>query len=479
MRQRKRASLGLLHCAVCLSFAVAVVSAHAQSPANWNAVVQSSSGTVQTSASYAVVDATQYTGDICAKIAAVFNEYLATGTTPTNGVVVDARGVTTQLTCSGNPWAPLWTTTNTSNLFTNTVLLPAATISISAAWVLPNRTHLIGQGPNSTVIQASGTSNFDMIDMGKETSGPCGPAGGPFDCPNIEIEHLTLNGNGKGMGIVNCCAQELSRVNDVSMTNVTTGLALTDEFSENSGPYSNLTISAVNSCVAIGPASGSTNVMINSRGVHGLTCVVGSSSSSKGAIMLDGPDNELEDITVSSATSGMDGILIGSKGPAEGNTLTNIVGASGLTNVIHISNATSAKQANGNGYCPFPSSPGAVNNVCDLTILGIAGQSGTNTLRDDLTNTTVTDLSLGMYSLGEYVGTNSASIGNSRLTTAAANTNTTPWLVGPAAPISACAVGALYSCTGSSSSCTNSSNVTATLWQCVGSSTGSTWAKIQ
>ena len=194
--------------------------------------------------------------------------------------------------------------------------------------------------------------------------------------------------------------------------------------------------------------------------------------------MIDVPDNELEDITVSSATSGMDGVLIGSKGPAEGNTLTNVLGGSGLANVIHISNATSAKQTNGNGFCPFPVSPGAVNNVCDLTILGVAGPSGTNTLRDELTNTTVTDPSLGMYTLGEYVGTNSVSIGNSRFTTAAANTNTTPWLVGPAAPTGTCSVGALYSCTGSSGSCTIST-VTATLWQCVGSSTGSTWTKIQ
>jgi hypothetical protein len=279
-----------------------------------------------------------------------------------------------------------------------------------------------------------------MIDMGEESqTGPCVPSGGSsgvYDCPDIQIEHLALSGNGHGMGIVNCCAQELSHVSDVSMTSVTTGLRLSDQFSENSGPYTNLTIAAVNTCLSIGPASAG-NMMINSRGVHGLACSVGSSSNSKGAITLDGPDNELDDITVSSATtspSKIDGVLIGSQGPAQGNTVTNIMGVSGLANVIHISNATNPHQQNGNGNCPYPTNQASVNNVCDLTILGIAGSSGTNTLLDDLTGTTITDLSLGMYTLGEFVGTNSSSIGNSRFTTAAANTNTTPWLVGATAP---------------------------------------------
>ena len=398
MRRRKRAGLGWLYYVVGISLAIAVVSAHAQSPQNWNAVVQSSSGTVNPSASYAMVDATQYTGDICAKIDAVFTEYLSTGTTPTNAVVVDARGVPTPSTCSVNPWNPLL---NSGNQFANTVLLPPGTITISASWILPNRTHLIGQGPNSTVIKASsGSSAFDMIDMGEESPlGPCVSSGGAPDCPDIEIEHLELMGNGHGMGIVNCCAQELSRVNDVSMTNVTTGLALTDQFSENSGPYTNLTISAVNTCLSIGLGPTHTGVgMVNSRGVHGLTCTVGGNSNSQGAILLDGPDNELEDIAISSSTSGMDGVRVGFGGPAEGNTLINILGGTGLSNVIHISNATTAPQMYGNGNCPYSyPTPGTVNNVCDLTILGVSGPSGTNTLRDDLTITTITDSSLGMY----------------------------------------------------------------------------------
>ena len=445
-----------------------------QTPVGWYATVQSASGAVTPSSSYAVVDATQYTGsDLCAKINSVFSTY---NRTTANGIVVDARGFSgSALICGAtSPWDNLLG--GGSSGFSNTVLLPAGTITIQKSWILPNWTRLIGQGPKTTLVTAASGFTSDLIDMGTETNpanNSCLIASGVWDCPGIVIEHLGIVGSGSGNGIVNCCAQELSRVSDVSISNVTTGLALTDMFAQNSGPYTNLTISAVNKCLVIGPAM-ATNIMTDTRGVHGLACSV-SSTASLAAITIDGPNNSLEDISISGASkTTTDGILIGSQASAQGNTLFNIQG-SGLKNVVHLSNHSATSVGTGN--CPFPSN--TVYNVCDITIFGVNAGTGTNAVQDDLTGSTIVDSTVAMYVLGEIVAANTSNIGYSRYTTALAtgDVNTTPWLVGPnAPPAGSCPVGTLYSCTGSSTSCTRS-GVAATLWECVGGSTQ--WTKVQ
>jgi hypothetical protein len=494
MHQVRTARWELLHFVVgTLLMSAVPINLSAQNPnpatpEGWNAAVQSS-GPLTPSPSYAIVDATQFQvkgSDLCATINTVFNDYYPT-VGAANGIVVDARGVSglaLQCTSGTNPWFNLISkeTTNQNYAFTNIVLLPAGTITIQATWKLPPYTHLIGQGPNSTVIAA--TSSFsDMIEMGQEnpaTNYPClvvKNSNNTWDCPGIVIEHLGLVGYGTGtsgtaFGIVNCCAQELSRVNDVSISNVKTGLALTDQFAQNSGPYTNLTISGVNTCLSIGPAM-SGNMMVNSRGVHGLTCSVIANNTP--AITIDGPNNTLEDISISTSASGVDGIFIGSQKPAEGNTLFNIQG-SGLKSVIHISGANVSNNVSGPQNCPYAIVSGSniVYNVCDLTVFGVARSGGTNTIQDELTNTTILDSTLAMYTLGEIVlnSTNSNytnSIGYSRFTTATASGNVAAWLVGSTDPSSSCAVGTLYSCT--SSSCAGA------LYECVGGSTN--WTKIK
>jgi hypothetical protein len=466
---------------VAVTLAITASAQNPQTPEGWNASVFSGTGNnVMPSPSYAVVDATQFAGsDVCTMINNVFSQSHYNGNT-SNGIVVDARGVpSSALNCSSgtNPWSNLISSGTSS--FWNIVLLPAGTIQIQATWTMPNWTHLIGQGPNSTVIQAASGFGSDMIDMGQASGLPCSSLP---DCPGIVIEHLGLKGSGAangGYGIVNCCAQEQSRVNDVSISNVKTGLWLSDRYAENSGPYSNLTISGVNTCLAIGPAMTAVSglkTMINSRGVHGMTCAV--NGNSPAAITIDGPNNSLEDISISTSSSGVDGILIGAQGPAQGNTLLNIQG-SGLQNVIHISNHTNGGTTGGLGSCPYYTS-NTVYNVCDLTILGVARFSGTNTVQDDLwccsNSASITDTTLAMYTLGEIVidgpSNNLNNIGLSRYTTAtaSANTNATPWLVGATAPTgTSCKVGTLYSCTGSS--CAGA------LYECLGG--GTTWKIIQ
>lgn len=480
MHQMRRVQLASLQFGLGILL-VTALSMRVSAQQGQNAVVQST-GPITTSPSYAIVDATQFQvngSDLCATINNVFGVYYPT-VGAANGIVVDARGISgTALQCTSgtNPWSNLISAENKygNDEFTDIVLLPAGTIQIQTTWVLPNYTHLIGQGPNSTIIQAGSNITQDMIDMGQASGLLCSSLP---DCPGVVIEHLELNGNGNQYGIVNCCAQELSRVNDVSISNVKTGLWLSDRFAQNSGPYTNLTISGVNTCLSIGPAMSGN--MVNSRGVHGLQCSVNSTSSA--AITVDGPNNSLEDISISSASSSADGIYVGSKGSAEGNTFLNIQG-SGLNNVIHISNANNSG-VSGPQNCPYThnrtSGQGTVYNVCDLTIFGVARSSGTSTVKDDLTGTTIIDSTLAMYTLGEIVGTNYTSFGYSRFTTATAsgNTNATPWLVGATYPSGSCKIGTLYSCTGSSSAC-NNSTATAALWQCVPVSGTPTWTKIQ
>lgn len=363
--------------------------------------------------------------------------------------IIDTRGISS-LACTladGNPWSGL-----TSGGMSNTVLLPSGTVTIAVPWVLPDDTHLIGEGPNSTTIQPT-YSGGDIIDMGSE-SPTVGFAcfSSIQDCPGIVVEHLALNGNGNtGVnGIVNCCAQEFSGVNDVKIVGVNVGLALTDKYAQNSGPYTNITMSGVSQCVTIEP--GTNGTISITRGVHGLTCSTTGTAGS--AIEVDTSNNSLEDIYISGG-SGQDGVLIGSNAATDSNVLLNISG-SGLGNVVHISSA---------------------NSSSDISILGVSRSGGTSTIYDQLAGTTLTDTKLGMYILGEPVQAGTInSAGYSRFTTSISS-NTQTWLVGPSAPIgSTCRAGDLYSCTGSSSACTNSASLKGVVWECLGG--GTTWVPI-
>ena len=461
-------------------------------------------------ASYSLVDATQFgppTSSICALISNVFNDF--NNSTVNSGVIVDARAVAgSQLQCTNqdpNPWNNLGGQDGQGNKkgpFSNIVLLPSGTITIACSWILPDHTYLLGEGPNLTVIAAAqgfnstmcqnngNGSDNDMIDMGAEASFQtmfhCSLVGAP-DCADIRIEHLALYGNGTVNGIVNCCAQELSHVKDVSVSNVNVGLWLNDGFAENSGPYTDLTINAV-TCLRIGPAITAppltAPVLAGTRGVHGLNC----RSMGSPAINVDGVNNTLEDISITGNGSG-DGLLIGQNGPASGNVLVNIQG-SGLGNLIHLSQETSAVYSNP----PAPACPGPVNgqnqtsanNVCDTTILSATLSGSGNTIEDDLvlpnqSDIFVADPNVAMYVLGEPVvgtaGGTSSVLGYSRFTTATRSATAPTWLFGTGAPTGNCNVGSLYSCTGTGCQL---GSVTATLWQCAGGNPGAgLWVGVQ
>jgi hypothetical protein len=116
-------------------------------------------------------------------------------------------------------------------------------------------------------------------------------------------------------------------VNDVAFTRITgIGLEVTNITAADSGPYSNLTMSNTSTCLQISAGNAPLPLLYTTRGVHGLTCSL-STTSPGPAISLDAPNNSLEDISIiGTSTSTQEGIVIGANGPAEDNVLFNIRG---------------------------------------------------------------------------------------------------------------------------------------------------------
>jgi hypothetical protein len=85
-----------------------------------------------------------------------------------------------------------------------------------------------------------------MISMGLNTGNAHCPGVSVYnDCNAVIIEHLGLNANSQPnvIGIANYYSQELSRVNDVSITGIGSGGIGLDLSGGNSGPYSNISVS--------------------------------------------------------------------------------------------------------------------------------------------------------------------------------------------------------------------------------------------
>jgi hypothetical protein len=286
-----------------------------------------------------------------------------------------------------------------------------------------------------------------MIDMGGAS-----PFCGNNDCNGVVIEHLGLNAGGQSVnGIVNQFSQELSFVNDVSITGIAatfTGLSIgsatAGQYAANSGPYSAIYYSGSGTCASIRGTYGT-------RGIHGLNCA-GSNSPFNPAILLDGSNNSIENVSISGYTG--DGILVGSRASAQDNILLNVSSPTGssLANVIHVC---------GTG----PNSTCNTSYVSDLTIMG-ASSAANYTIADDVTGTKLpfsTDQFVGLYVLGEPYPA-SSSIGNSRFST---SPSVPAWFVGSTQPSGACASnGSMFSV---------SAKITGTgttLWGCV----GNTWS---
>jgi hypothetical protein len=328
------------------------------------------------------------------------------------------------------------------------VLLPRGTITLctTCTWLLPNETKIFGTVRTQTTIAAvsgftGSDSNHAMIEM-------CSTL-----CFAVGIQDLRLDAGVQPAGntfngIVNLNANELSYVDHVSMHFVAgTGL-LVGSGAGNSGPYSNLEISAGGTgCTGCQPTASTACVQIinaHTRGIHGITCTANGTPNA--AIYLDGNNNTIEDLHFEGF---VDGILVGDQNPAAANVLLNVNGASGgstsgsIQNVVHICGSHSTGS-------PCPTTP---NAVTDLSIIGAENYSMFNktTILDDVTGTTLNntsgDASVGIYILGKVVGS-----GYSRFST---SPSVPTWGSGNATPGSSCTTnGSLYSNTAGSSGST-------------------------
>jgi hypothetical protein len=454
---------------------VAPLALRGQSQGN-NAVYTGSGSSTTVSGSAAFIDASAFastTVDICATLYGIMSP---TSYSSGVGSVIDARGLNStnsNLKCATNtsPWYNGTTYINKPGR----ILLPAGTIVIAYPWVIPDYTKIVGVGSGSsgaagvTTIQAGngmhGQATFSgaaMIEMG----GLVGSAGCSI-CFEVSVSDLTLDAQSQSIdGIDNSNAEELSYVEHVAILNVEgNGLFLSTNSAgggsgtaSHSGPYSDLLITAGASAVAATSCVKIYNAQ--PRDIHGLTCTAAGSSASNAGIYLDGGTVSIEDAYIAGFT---DGVLIGSETPlthANGlqdiyaDVLSNITGATPMTNLVHICNPSSAT-----GNC---SSTGF--SAEDIALTAVTGASDVNTIKDDLTSTTVTDAYVALYDLGELVQGNATNIGYSRFSSSP-STATPTWLVGTAtsptnASCSTVADGSLYSrgVTGGSGN---------TLWGCV------------
>jgi hypothetical protein len=410
-------------------FSISSITSHAQMAGN-KAVYDASGNCSPCLSSTATVDASVVNGsDVCQKI------YNALQSIPAGPKVVDARGINSNLTCTGTETP--WLKSGINAIVASTILLPARTITISSPWILPDGTRLIGQGTGTantvqTVLQAPLNFSGTMIKMGDNVY--C-PAAGHI-CHGISIEDLILDGGGQGVGgILNTNSQELSYVNHVKLYQIM-GIGLSVSTSaQNSGPYTNITFDTGNLAPTLSTGCAQISGLTGTRGIHGLTCI-SSTISPAAAVYLDSSNNSIEDVLIEGFT---DGIRVGSQGAARSNILFNIDGdtsqitatqAPATIAVIHIS-------------VNFP--------VADLSMMGIRNTGGGSfTIKDDLTTTTLNDPSLAMYVLGKLGRGNT---GYSRFTT---SPNAASWSIGSGSPTSStCAAqnrGSLYSNIGTSGS---------------------------
>jgi hypothetical protein len=404
---------------IVLSASSAVAVTHQ----GYNAVCSTSSLTCATTApSAAFIDASAFCPsggcsgvDFCATVNAALQALQTLS--PTLGGVVDARGINPSgaNTCANSPF-----THPVSVSIPSTILLPSGSITIDQTWTLPDRTRIIGQGNNSpgdilpagtpngteVIVESSGFPGSAMIQMGNSTYCTEGP--NSDQCFGVSVESVFLSGGGNHYsmnGIVNDYAGESSYVDHVNFGSVEgTGLMIGLN-AANSGPYSNLAMSAAGQCVAATSCvqlGDSNNLPLSTRGIHGMTCTCSSGAGAVG-VALNSSNNTLEDIHFEGF---VDGIQAGNTGTVRGNVLLNVNGGSGkdsMTSVIHICESGAPR-------CGTPSS------VSDLAIVQAYAQPGGMSdtvkyvIQDDVTSTNIaagtagtTPTTVGMYILGNQM----------------------------------------------------------------------------
>jgi hypothetical protein len=438
-----------------LYMAVAMIICLCLWPTQGDAQIQGNNAVWSTSVqgSAAFIDASAFLPptnppDICQVL---YNIITGTGTNgyplyPTNGAVIDARGINAansktdgsfagDMTCAYSPWSSSGGSVTTPA----TILLPGGynlgggngtgVIIIHHKWVVPNGSRVIGEGPNSGLVTDSdailrAAASFPdsvMIQMGDSN---CPEVNSVPVCTGVSVEHLTLDAQTQYIdGIDNPNSQLGSYVDDVQLSNVGyRGLYIT---AQNSGPYSNpyYTTPTVGCSGAMCPTC--VDLEAQTRGVHGISCigystVSGHSSPNHAGIYVDFSNNTIEDVHVEGFT---DGVQIGnvSSGVVANVVVSNITATWGtganngeVVNTVHICGPNAPI---GNPFGKCANIGAAVQDVSVLQATDFNNSSPiklSTVIQDDVTGTSITPplpisgnsvpQSVAMYVLGEQVG---------------------------------------------------------------------------
>ncbi len=267
------------------------------------------------------------------------------------------------------------------------LLFPAGTYGVSGTVVIPTKTQIFGVGRGdpgfaNTVIKALPTfpPGGAVVQMGVAP----GPDFG------VQIENLTIDGSLiAGTCLLNNYSQEQSFGRNLVLASCSSaGLRVSGGAAMNSGPFDNLEV-----LPGVGAATNRKTLCVevssvgSFRGIRGLTCNAGSNYSSRPAVgmKLDGAgvyqDIHIEHfataVTLGSTSNSADTLIFadGTFGP---DVTTGLV----IT------------------------APPGVNNQ-NLTILGISCTTCKTLLRDDMTDTHISDAA-GWYLLGNGSGKNKA-----------------------------------------------------------------------
>jgi hypothetical protein len=314
-------------------------------------------------------------------------------------------------------------------------------------------------------------------------------------CTGISIEHLIVDGGAAlsspqtNNGIFNNGAGDQSYVNDVTINNVSyTALVVSNNASSSgatpyatgSGPYTNVHVNIGRGTCGSNCAPACVVMMAQTRGLHGLTCIGTNATTgitAAAGVYVVASNNSVEDAHFESFWDGVQ-VFAGAGAAVSNVDITNITGAVGLTNVVHIC---------GNSGPTCTSSTYAIS---DVSILGVSldnsSAGGSMAILDDQTGAYFgnIDLSVGLYVIGDLIG-NATGNQYSRFTTMPNGLNSSGRQTGSYSPVwgvgvppSGFAAGSLCLNYGALFSATNGTSSGNVLYVCEGSSVSGTWKKI-
>lgn len=230
--------------------------------------------------------------------------------------------------------------------------------------------------------------------------------------------------------------QERSQLKRIRITNFGSsagtnplGIGIYSATAQNGGPFEDIqmataSVAAANVCVEVGGVVAGNQPSM--RGIRGLTCTgpAGESSTAGTGVDVNTQNFSLSDAHFEAVEYGVN---VGSLTSARGIFLNDVTGggATGAytTNVVYIS-STCASSGTG---CPYPTSDVKISNVFQPFTASPAGPALVDTISGSGSHTT-SELTLGLYSLGDGSGSGAGS--TRPVLTTSSSIASTPYLPG-------------------------------------------------